>query len=279
MKRFVLILTLSFSYILTFAQCTPNSLYQDSTSGTWPDTIQNLPHVTQGLSYYTAIDIKTPATLIEAANGDSSLTHIDTTILGIPISQYIGNWDVDSMILVQVNGVPNGISLDCNTGPACSFAGDVVGCANVSGTTNDPVGVYPIEILVNVYTHGTLSGFPVSTDLYSALGYYESISGYKIVITSTSSIETFHENDFKLFQNSPNPFGAYTTIKFNTPKSDNISFEVIDMFGRKVFTDNIIASKGVNSYKFNHDLSEGIYMYSITNGNQIITKRMLVAEK
>ena len=279
MKRFTLILTLTISCFLASAQCTPNSLYQDSTSGTWPDTIQNLPHVTQGVSYYTAIDIKTPATLIEAANGDSSLTHIDTTILGIPISQYIGNWDVDSMILVQVNGVPNGISLDCNTGPACSFPGDVVGCANVSGITNDPVGVYPIEILVNVYTHGTLAGFPVNTDLYSALGYYESINGYKIVINSTSSIETFHENDFKLFQNSPNPFSDYTTIKFNIPKSDNISFEVVDMFGRKVFTDNIIASKGVNSYQFNHDLSAGIYMYSITNGNLMIAKRMIVAEK
>lgn len=279
MKRFVLILTLTISYFLASAQCTPNSLYQDSVSGTWPDTIQNLPHLTQGVSYYAAIDIKTPATLIEAANGDSSLTQIDTTILGIPISQYIGNWDVDSMILVQVNGVPNGISLDCNTGSACSFPGDVVGCANVSGITNDPVGVYPIEILVNVFTHGTLSGLPISTDLYSALGYYESISGYKIVINSTSSIETFHEDDFKLFQNSPNPFSDYTTIKFNTPTSDNILFEVIDMFGRKVFADNITASKGVKSYQFNHNLSAGIYMYTINNGKQMITKRMIVAKK
>jgi len=279
MKKFVLILTLIFSYVFSFGQCSPNSLYQDSTSGTWPDTIQNLPDVTQGVAYYTVIDIKTPATLIEAANGDSSLTHIDTVILGIPISQYIGDWVVDSMILVQVNGLPSGLSMDCNTGSACSFPGDVVGCANAYGTTNDPVGIYPIEILINIITHGTLSGFPVSTDLYTATGNYESIDGYKIVIDPATGIQTFHQDDFALFQNAPNPFAEFTNIIFNSPNSINVEFKIIDMFGRSVYAEKITATKGVNTYQFSHDLSAGIYMYTIDNGKESISKRMIVAEK
>ena len=201
MRKAVLILTLTFSYILGFAQCTPNSLYQDSVYNIWPDTIQNLPHATQGVNYYTQIDLKTPTTLIEAAGRDSSLTTIDT----LGNSYYIGTWPVDSMSMVSTIGLPNGFSLDCNT-PNCVYEGDVVGCANVYGTTSDPVGVYPITILVNVYTHGSITvfGIPIAieTDLYSALGDYEYIEGYKIVVNSVTGLETFHQDDFTLFQNT-----------------------------------------------------------------------------
>ena len=62
MKKIVLILTLCFSYVISYSQCSPNSLYQDSTYNIWPDTIQNLPHITQGVSYYTKIELKTPTT-------------------------------------------------------------------------------------------------------------------------------------------------------------------------------------------------------------------------
>ena len=278
MKKIVLILTLTFSYILGFAQCTPNSLYQDSVYSIWPDTIQNLPHATQGVNYYTQIDLKTPTTLIEAAAGDSSLTTIDT----LGNSYYIGTWPVDSMSMVSTIGLPNGFSLDCNT-PNCVYEGDVVGCANVYGTTNDPAGVYPITILVNVYTHGSITvfGIPIAieTDLYSALGDYEYIEGYNIVVNSTTGIQTFHQDDFVLFQNTPNPFAEYTNIQFNAPKSDNVVFEVVDMFGRSVYTETITATKGLNTYQFSHNLSIGIYMYTINNGKESISKRMIVAEK
>jgi len=278
MRKIALILTLTFSCILGFAQCTPNSLYQDSAYNIWPDTIQNLPHATQGVNYYTQIDLKTPTTLIEAASGDSSLTTIDT----LGSSFYIGTWPVDSMIMVSTIGAPSGITLDCNTAN-CSYEGDVVGCANVYGITNDPVGVYPITIEVNVYTHGSITflGFPVAveTDLYSATGSYETIKGYNIVVNSATGLETFHQEDFVLFQNTPNPFAEYTNIQFNTPKSDNVAFEVVDMFGRSIYTEIIAATKGLNTYQFSYDLSAGIYMYNINNGKKIISKRMIVAEK
>ena len=278
MRKAVLILTLTFSYILGFTQCTPNSLYQDSTYNIWPDTIQNLPHATQGVNYYTQIDLKTPTTLIEAASGDSSITTIDT----LGSSYYVGTWPVDSMVMVSTIGAPSGIVLDCNT-PNCTFEGDVVGCANVYGTTNDPAGIYPITIEVNVYTHGSITVFgipiPVETDLYSATGSYETITGYNIVVNSATGLETFYQDDFVLFQNTPNPFAEYTNIQFNAPNSNNVVFEVIDMFGRSVYTEKITATKGLNIYQFSYDLSTGIYMYNINNGKESISKRMIVAER
>ena len=93
----------------------------------------------------------------------------------------------DSMELVSVAGMPSGLSFGCDI-TNCVLPGNTLTCAYVNGTTNDAVGVYPITILVNVYTHGTLDlGFiqyPYSTDLYSALGTYENVPGYKIIVSS-----------------------------------------------------------------------------------------------
>ena len=121
--------------------------------------------------------------------------------------------------------------------------------------------------------------YPLQTDLYSALGSYEEITGYNIVVNSTSGIQTFHQDDFVLFQNTPNPFASSTNIRFNSPKSANVEFSIIDMFGREVYAKNIAANKGINNFEFNHDLSSGIYMYSIKNGADRISKRMIAIEK
>ena len=132
-----------------------------------------------------------------------------------------------------------------------------------------------------VRAENTIFGFPVAveTDLYSATGAYETIDGYKIVVNSATGIQTFHQDDFVLFQNTPNPFAETTNIRFNSPKSANVEFSIIDMFGREVYAKNIAATKGVNTYQFSHDLSAGIYMYTINNGKESISKRMIVAEK
>ena len=278
MKKSLLILTLCFSCFLSYGQCSIDPQYQDSMYNIWPDTLQNLPYVDQGVAYYAQIDIKTPTTLIEASGGDSSQTVIDT--LGTQF--YVGDWPVDSLILVETIGAPNGIVLDCNT-PNCAYEGDVVGCANVYGTTFDPPGVYPITIVVNVYTHGSISLFgltiPVETDLYDATGAYETIDGYNIVVTSTAGSEIFHRDDFALFQNAPNPVTKFTNIQFNTPNSDNVLFEVVDMFGKSVYNESISTNIGLNTYQFRHALSSGIYLYSINNGSETISKRMIVTEK
>ncbi|MEE2700479.1 MAG: T9SS type A sorting domain-containing protein [Bacteroidota bacterium] len=267
MKKFVLILILAFSYVLAQAQCTPLP-YQDSLYSIWPDTIDNLPVVYQGVNYSTTITIKTPTTVIEAAGYDTSLT----TVLG----QYVGHWPVDSMELLSISGLPSGITHSCLI-PSCVIPGNTLTCAALSGNTSDPVGIYPIVMDVKVYTHGTVTiivQIPIDTSVT------EQILGYKLEINSgTEVFDIYSQDDFVLLQNAPNPFDNYTNIKFNTPRSTNVEFTVIDMFGRKVFTDQISANRGENAYQFTHDLSSGIYMYNIDNGEASLSKRMIIAER
>jgi hypothetical protein len=281
MKKILLALTIIFGYTNAYSQCTPDTYYQDSTYGMWPDTIQNLATCVQNVSYHDEITIKTPATLIEASGGDSSMTQLDTVVMGVTISENLAAWPVDSMKLVDVIGLPNGLNISC-TYSNCVLPGDVLTCASVDGTTADPIGVYPITIWVDVYTHGTLDlgiiQYPLSTSLFDATGSYESVSGYKIVVSNTSSYEMFNSNEFTLLQNVPNPTRNNTTIQFNTPNSKMIKFQITDMFGKTVYFENIASEIGLNTIEFNNKLSAGVYTYSVQNDERIISKRMIISE-
>ena len=277
MKKILLAFILILGYTNAYSQCTPDPQYQDSSYAIWPDTIQGLPTVVQGQSYSATLTVKTPATLLEANSGDSSILYIDT----FGIVTFAGGWPVDSMELVQVNGLPSGLDLFCESiinMSSCMLPGETLTCAYVDGTTTDPIGVYPIELVVNVYTHGTILFIPVSTDLYSALGSYESITGYNIVVSNTSSYEMFNSNEFTLLQNVPNPTKHNTTIQFNTPKSNMIKFQITDMFGKVVYSENVKSDIGLNTIEFNDKLTAGVYTYSVQNEERVISKRMIISE-
>jgi len=277
MKKTLLLLALVLGYSNVNAQCTPDALYQDSLYGIWPDTIQNLPSCNPGLTYHAELTIKTPSTLIEAAAGDSSMTSFDT--LGSTFQ--IADWPVDSMSLVQVSGLPNGLNLNC-VSSNCVLAGDLLTCVSVDGTTSDPVGIYPIVILIDIYTHGILDlgiiQYPIATSLYDATGSYESITGYEIVVTSSTSVEVINSNEFTLLQNNPNPSDGNTEIKFNTPISENVTFVVTDMFGKLVYSESIQSVSGMNIVKLTNPLSAGIYTYSVNNNNMLLSKRMIITQ-
>ena len=277
MKKILLTFIITLGFVYSYSQCTPDPIYQDSVYNIWPDTITGLPTVIQGQAYSTTLNVKTPTTLLEANSGDSSILYIDT----LGSSTFVGGWPVDSMELVQVNGLPTGLELFCESSN-CMLPGQTLTCAYVDGTTTDPIGVYPIELLVNVYTHGSISVFglpvPVSTDLYSALGSYESINGYKIVVSNTSSYEVFNSNNFTLLQNVPNPTKGITTIKFNTPSSEIITLLITDMFGKVVYSEKVSTIVGVNELNLDLNLNSGVYNYSIQNDKEILSKRMIVSE-
>ena len=281
MKKILLLLTIMFGYANAYSQCTPDIQYQNSTYGIWPDTIQNLATCVQNVNYHEELTIKTPATLLEATGGDSSILWIDTVVVGITVHEFVGGWPVDSMNLVGIDGLPNGITNSCAY-PNCVLPGDILTCASVDGVTSDPIGVYPITIWVDVYTHGILDlgiiQYPVSTSLFETTGSYESLNGYKIVISNTSSYEMFNSNEFTLLQNVPNPTKNNTTTQFNTPNSKMIKFQITDMFGKVVHSENITSDIGLNTIEFNNKLSVGVYTYSVQNDERIISKRMIISE-
>ncbi len=84
--------------------------------------------------------------------------------------------------------------------------------------------------------------------------------------------------DFKVSQNYPNPFHGFTQIDFTVSTTSDITFTVTDLLGKVLFTENSANTEaGKHSIYFNSGaLSTGIYFYTISNGTQKVTEKMIV---
>jgi hypothetical protein len=80
-----------------------------------------------------------------------------------------------------------------------------------------------------------------------------------------------------LVSNYPNPFIDQTTIQFELPVASNVSIEVMDASGQKVWEMNGNFDKGVNEVEFNDtaNLPSGMYIYRVTTESQSISKTMI----
>ena len=83
---------------------------------------------------------------------------------------------------------------------------------------------------------------------------------------------------FVLFNNFPNPFNPTTTIKYEIPKTVNVSLKVYDILGREVqILINQEQKPGFYEVPFgNDDLASGIYFYRLQAGDFIQTKKMIL---
>lgn len=243
---------LSFIVIIGFsaasiAQCTTDPQYADSTFGAWPDTLTNLASGQVGVPYSDVLQFKIPADA-----GD-----VDPTYAGVPI---------DSVILDNVNGLAPGLTFTCNTSD-CTWPGDSQGCAEITGTPTT-AGTY--DITIDLVGYVTVFG-PVSQTA--------TFTGYKIVVSPVAGIEMVHKDDFGLKNNVPNPFTDVTTIEFVTGQQREIDFNVINLLGEVVHHQIVAAVPGTNKIEFNGEkLPNGIYVCSLSNGESIISKRMMKNE-
>ena len=90
-------------------------------------------------------------------------------------------------------------------------------------------------------------------------------------------------DDYKLYQNFPNPFNPNTTIHYDLPKNSLVSITVYDMMGRVVKNlVNDMQTAGFKSIQWdgtnnrNQSISAGIYIYTLYYGNNIETKKMIL---
>ncbi|MCF6269866.1 MAG: T9SS type A sorting domain-containing protein [Melioribacteraceae bacterium] len=85
-------------------------------------------------------------------------------------------------------------------------------------------------------------------------------------------------SEFALEQNYPNPFNPTTNIKFSIAESGFVTLRVFNVLGQVVATlVNQELTQGAYSFDFDASmLSSGTYLYTITSGNFIQAKKMLL---
>jgi len=250
MKNFFLILTLAFAFVGAQAQCTPDP--QFTIAGIYPDSATGLPNAMVGQAYNEVITIISPV--------DTS-----TVILGQTISVTI-----QTIELTSVTGLPPSFSYDCAT-TNCIFAGGSTSCAVLTsaGPTSAEIGSHQVIMNTTTTVDAGLFGIQTQNDV---VDYY-----YINVSNATSVINRFNDFTFELKDVFPNPVNSNAKIQFISGNSADVVFTVFNYLGEKIEERNIAATRGVNDIEISaKDYANGMYLYSINNGIQVVSKRMII---
>lgn len=208
----------------------------------------------------------------------------------------------------SINGLPSGLcwATDRTDDKYCNGAGNPVvtcngipgeGCIKINGTTCSDPGVYrlKIKVLVDVGL-----GFDVPYDADDVgLKYYVRVknTGDADVALDTSQQAFFAKpagysataicqndlGDFSITMSSlnvvPNPFTSTAKVLFTSAKAGVMTERVTNMIGSEVYSNQLEVKAGTNISSIDRGtLSGGVYFYSLSDGKNIITKRITVTE-
>ncbi len=251
MVRTLLLATLAAVSLNSFAQCVPNALYADSVYGVWPDTTVNFAPGMVNVFYSDTLNLLIPH--------QASL--IDPT--------YPAFVTIDSVRLDQLNGLPPGIVMGCNsqTSAPCTYLSSTLGCGLLEGTPT-VMGTFPISIEVTAYLN--IFGSSQSTPF--------SFTGYRIVIgDNTTAVENATAAKLGKVQNVPNPFTDRTAIEFGLTKATTAKIKVFNLVGGELWSKTVQGKAGTNRVVFEgNDLESGIYIYRVEAAGTTYTGRMMV---
>lgn len=91
------------------------------------------------------------------------------------------------------------------------------------------------------------------------------------------SISFSQEKSIHELMASPNPFTDSTNITFHSLSKQQISINIKNILGNIIFSKNIEAIKGKNTFPFNRNkLRTGMYIYAIQSNTEFISKRFVI---
>lgn len=249
MMKTLLLAALVVAGLQVSAQCVPNQIYADSVYGVWPDTTENFVSGMVNTFYSDTLTLLVP----------SQANLIDPSLPPITL---------DSVQMTSVTGLPPGITVSCNsqTGGACTYLPNQVGCGLLEGTPT-VTGTYPITINVMAYAYFIgVQSFP------------QAFTGYSITIApAASGIGDIAVLTLDGVKNVPNPFTDHTTIEFNLAKSGTAQVKVFNLVGEQLWKTTVQGKPGSNRVPFTRTtLENGIYLYSVEAGGVNFTGRMMV---
>lgn len=249
--------------------CTPDPQFAGD-PGIYPDSAMGyLPNACSNQAYAQTITVVLPTDTLVDFPGVGLIT-LTMNSIKVDSAKII----MDGIGGIDTSGVPSDINFSFDCSPSnCTFPGGQSGCLQLNGNpTTEDEGVWPLIVYVTAnVTHSLLGTFDAPQSI---------IANYIITIENCGAVETLNTSKFEVGQNIPNPANGSTTINFTSPTPSTVDFKVYNMLGMVVKNNKIDAVSGLNKVNFNtNELAQGVYVYSITNGNTTITKRMVVAGK
>ncbi|MEC8610520.1 MAG: T9SS type A sorting domain-containing protein, partial [Bacteroidota bacterium] len=135
----------------------------------FPDTITNLSPICAESIYNQTIQFYVPFE-IGQVTGYPYFSEVLNLLLDI------SNLIIDSVVLIDILGLPDGLDFSCQT-DGCVFLANSIDCFDIFGST-DELGVHDLTFVFDGYS--TVSGF--SYNYYNSTNEYLNISGYQIEV-------------------------------------------------------------------------------------------------
>ncbi|GAA5220821.1 hypothetical protein GCM10025777_14510 [Membranihabitans marinus] len=116
--------------------------------------------------------------------------------------------------------------------------------------------------------------FAINSTALSPEVYDESQQEYSLALEyKTAKIN----NDLTVLQNRPNPTNGETVIDYSLDRNALVRLMIRDVTGKIIYTNESNSSSGWNQFRVQTQaLNPGVYYYSITDGIQVATKKMVV---
>jgi hypothetical protein len=215
----------------------------------------------------------------------------------------VGDSSIYTVRLHQVDQPAGGVLMDCldTVGAICfEFTGDAV--------VTDWSSAYELHSYYNGTTTRVLIGpdlnhvgFQIpSGTLFKAVKRNDSTKGSPLIwaqastangvriatsideLTDTQDKDNGLPHQFALRQNYPNPFNAGTVIDFDLPTSSDVSLDIFNILGQKVWSSSSHYAAGSHRIEWQGNLlasgtaSSGVYYYRLTAGSFVETRKMVL---
>jgi hypothetical protein len=242
------------------AQCEPDSIILDSTSLVLP-----LPSAVGGAPTLA------PACLTQAYSQLVTIAVPDTfTFQGTSAP-------LDRVQIAQTGGITNlpaGITYTCNP-PTCVFENSTLGCIQLSGVTTANPQIYELQLAMKISIVGL--PFPVDLQFPGTLApnarYYLEVKPAGQCASSANDLNSQITN----MKSTPNPFGNQTTITVDVRVNGRYTFEVFNVLGQAVHSEQVQLGEGINQILFEaSDLANGTYFYSVGNAEGRATRTFVI---
>ncbi len=264
------------------SQCTPSGTM--TRPGLSPNS-DSLPPVVNGV---------VSTTVIQFRNFDTARVAGNLVTVNYLIIDSIGNlptglcWATDRADNTYCNGVGNG---------SCPGGQPGEGCIKVNGTPCSDPGQYKLKIIVKVDVG---LGFPITTDAEAAnLKYIVRVinnGDAEVALDSTQTVPFTKPagysasavcgndiTDMGSIQTSlnivPNPFNNKAVVSFFSNNSGVMTERLTNSIGSEVYRKAMDVRTGENTSLIERgSLPTGVYFYSISDGKNLVTKRIVISE-
>ena len=188
-------------------------------------------------------------------------------------------WDVidDSTIsnkilfyTIPTTGYADGMKIDQHGNIYCTCSSAVW----VISSSGQLLG--KIELPTGVSASNCTWGDADKKTLYITAG--NSVYKVRPLLTAVEKDECGLMNEFKLFQNYPNPYNHSTKISYQVPFMNNVEITVFNSLGQQVATIvNEVKEIGYYQIEWNaSNLSSGIYFYKMRAGDFVSINKMIL---